>query len=93
MTSDRLNSVASATLVKPLYWRSWDEAWALLRFLSLGNHRLLNFVIMHLYRLDLEDSIYRELLAAISQGRCSDPAYCCGMALLSQSISFPRWCA
>jgi hypothetical protein len=40
-----------------------------------------------------EDLLYRDLLSAIAEGRCSDPAECARLALTTQAIDFARWCA
>lgn len=41
----------------------------------------------------LEDSLHQLLLASIAEGTCEDPVECAKLALTSQQISFPRWCA
>ena len=40
-----------------------------------------------------EDDLYHDLLHAIASGTCRDAAACAKEALLTEKISFPRWCA
>jgi hypothetical protein len=40
-----------------------------------------------------EDELYRDVLSAIAEGRCGDPAECARLALTTQEINFNRWCA
>ncbi len=40
-----------------------------------------------------EDEIHQDVLRAIAEGRCADPAACAAEALKSLDISFARWCA
>lgn len=40
-----------------------------------------------------EDSLYRDLLSAIADGTCTDPAACAALALTTQELEFARWCA
>lgn len=40
-----------------------------------------------------EDALHSDVLAAIAQGACDDPAACAAAALTTQAIDFPRWCA
>ena len=42
---------------------------------------------------DLEDKMRGAILEAISRGRCDDPEECARIALTSDEIDFPRWCA
>lgn len=40
-----------------------------------------------------EDDLHQEVLAAIRDGKCDDPAACAGEALKTIEIDFCRWCA
>lgn len=40
-----------------------------------------------------EDKLYREILVAIAEGRCPDPASFARIALYAAIIDFPRHCA
>ncbi len=40
-----------------------------------------------------EDDLHQEVLAAIRDGECDDPAACAGEALKTLAIEFHRWCA
>ncbi len=40
-----------------------------------------------------EDNLYLNLLLAISRGECKDPKTCAAIAIETQAIEFPRWCA
>lgn len=40
-----------------------------------------------------EDNLHQEVLDAIAEGNCDDPAALAAAALQSTLISFPRWCA
>lgn len=40
-----------------------------------------------------EDGLHQEVLAAIAEGRCSDPVACAAEALKTKDIEFCRWCA
>lgn len=40
-----------------------------------------------------EDALYRNLLKAIADGTCNDPAGCAKLALTSAEIDFSRWYA
>lgn len=41
----------------------------------------------------MEDSLWSDVLRAISDGTADDPAGCAKAALLTQEIDFSRWCA
>jgi len=41
----------------------------------------------------LEDDLYRQLLAAIAEGRCLDPRKAAALALTSRQSDFARWMA
>jgi hypothetical protein len=38
-----------------------------------------------------EDGLFIEVLVAIAEGLCDDPAECARLALTSRDIDFPRW--
>jgi hypothetical protein len=38
-----------------------------------------------------EDNLYRDVLRAIAQGECDNPAACAQQALMTQAITFGRW--
>ena len=40
-----------------------------------------------------EDELYMDVLKAIAEGRCDDPAACASEALKSDNIDFVRWYA
>lgn len=40
-----------------------------------------------------EDAIHRDVLLAIAEGRCADPAACAREALRTTHLLFDRWCA
>ena len=40
-----------------------------------------------------EDELYMDVLKAIAEGRCDDPAACASEALKSDNIDFARWYA
>lgn len=40
-----------------------------------------------------EDSLHQDVLKAIAEGQCDDPAACARLALTSQQMVFSRWCA
>jgi hypothetical protein len=40
-----------------------------------------------------EDRLFRDVLRAITERECADPAACAAAALRSCAIPFPRWCA
>jgi hypothetical protein len=40
-----------------------------------------------------EDDLYTDLLRAIANGKCEDPAKCAKLALTSRKLRFDRWCA
>lgn len=40
-----------------------------------------------------EDALHQEVLQAIAEGRCADPAACARAALETTNIEFARWCA
>jgi hypothetical protein len=40
-----------------------------------------------------EDSLHEEVLSAIANGTCENPAECARLALTSSLIEFSRWCA
>ena len=40
-----------------------------------------------------EDELHQDVLRAIADGQCSDPAAIARTALLSDEIEFSRWCA
>lgn len=40
-----------------------------------------------------EDLLYTEILQAIADGKCTDPAAVAREAVTSDSIKFYRWCA
>ncbi len=40
-----------------------------------------------------EDALYRDVLSAIAENRCSDAAECARLALTTQAINFNRWYA
>ena len=41
----------------------------------------------------VEDELYVDLLRAIADGSCINPAICAGKALESRKFDFQRWCA
>jgi len=41
----------------------------------------------------MEDSLHQDVLAAIGNGTCDDPAACARAALITLGIDFARWCA
>jgi regulator of protease activity HflC (stomatin/prohibitin superfamily) len=41
----------------------------------------------------VEDELRADVLRAIAEGRCEDPAACAAEALKSADIQFARWCA
>ena len=40
-----------------------------------------------------EDELYQEVMEAIANGECDDPAGCAKEALKTLDIDFSRWCA
>lgn len=40
-----------------------------------------------------EDGLHQDVLRAIADGECADPAACAAAALATLKISFARWCA
>lgn len=42
---------------------------------------------------DAEDRLHQEVLKAIANGYCENPASCAQQALMTKVIDFPRWCA
>lgn len=40
-----------------------------------------------------EDDLHQQVLAAIANGECADPAECAKAALETLEIKFARWCA
>lgn len=40
-----------------------------------------------------EDDLRRDLLEAIARGQCANPAECAALAVTTEQLSFPRWCA
>lgn len=40
-----------------------------------------------------EDRLHRDVLTAIAEGRCDNPAECAAIAMQSWQIEFSRWCA
>lgn len=41
----------------------------------------------------LEDKLYAQILTAIARGECDDPEECAHIALTTQGLDFPRYCA
>lgn len=41
----------------------------------------------------MEDRLYLDLLRAIAEGRCADPAACAAEAIKADELDFARWCA
>lgn len=41
----------------------------------------------------MEDKLHQDVLLAIAEGRCADPAACAREALATRSIEFSRWYA
>lgn len=41
----------------------------------------------------MEDDLYQDLLSSIARGECTEPERCAQIALRTQHITFPRWCA
>ncbi len=41
----------------------------------------------------MEDTLHRDVLMAIRDHDCDDPAGCAGEAIKSGEIQFSRWCA
>ncbi|QDP58768.1 MAG: hypothetical protein GOVbin1573_55 [Prokaryotic dsDNA virus sp.] len=41
----------------------------------------------------LEDKLRGDLLRAIATEHCSDPMECARLAMTSDALDFPRWCA
>jgi hypothetical protein len=39
----------------------------------------------------MEDTLYRDVLRAIAEGRCDEPAACALEALRADGLDFPRW--
>lgn len=40
-----------------------------------------------------EDALHQDVLRAIADGRCDDPAACAREALKTTEIDFSRWCS
>ena len=40
-----------------------------------------------------EDDLYLQLLTAIANGKCENPALCAKIAIQTQELDFARWCA
>jgi hypothetical protein len=41
----------------------------------------------------MEDALHQDVLRAIADGKCDDPAGCAKAALGTRRIEFARWCA
>ena len=40
-----------------------------------------------------EDALHRDVLMAIAEGCCEDPAACARAAMKTATLDFARWCA
>jgi hypothetical protein len=69
--------------------------------MSIFNYRDVEAGVMEVYAMrgdpeaahSAEDALYLRVLEKIARGEAMDPQKCAEIAIRTQGIDFPRWCA